>query len=351
MSYGRKFGVHRVISPPFALPQAADRLRADPVCEDDEILIDVDVLNIDSASFRQLQSACGDDAKTIAQAILRIVRERGKMHNPVTQSGGMLIGRVAEIGRELKESERFAELRVGDRVATLVSLTLTPLYLKAIHRVDLAHGQVFVTGQAVLFASGLYAKLPTDVPERVALALFDVCGAPALVGRVLDRGRDVVVLGAGGKAGLLALAEARRCGANRVVAVDLGQAAMQRIARLGAADVVLNVDATQPLAVLAALDAAGGEADVVVNCVNVPDTEMTSILCAKDGGIVLFFSMATRFSQAALGAEGVGKDVVLRIGSGYCLGHAEHTLALLRADRKLYDVFVESFGEEVSTRE
>jgi L-erythro-3,5-diaminohexanoate dehydrogenase len=40
--------------------------------------------------------------------------------------------------------------------------------------------------------------------------------------------------------------------------------------------------------------------------------------------------MSTSFTRAALGAEGVGKDVDLFIGNGFARGHAEHALAMLR---------------------
>ncbi len=61
-----------------------------------------------------------------------------------------------------------------------------------------------------------------------------------------------------------------------------------------------------------------------------PDTELGSILCTKDDGIVYFFSMSTSFTAAALGAEGVGKDVTMIVGNGYAKGHADTALQTLR---------------------
>jgi len=48
--------------------------------------------------------------------------------------------------------------------------------------------------------------------------------------------------------------------------------------------------------------------------------------------------MATSFTKAALGAEGVGKDVDMIIGNGYAKNHAEYTLNLLRESNKLRDI-------------
>ena len=87
-------------------------------------------------------------------------------------------------------------------------------------------------GEAILFASGLWARLPEDLPETLALAALDVCGAPALVGRHLRPGDRVLVLGAG-KSGLLVAAHARSllAGAGEVVAADRSEAALAAIAR------------------------------------------------------------------------------------------------------------------------
>ena len=93
--------------------------------------------------------------------------------------------------------------------------------------------------------------------------------------------------------------------------------------------------------VLAAND--GQEVDVVINVVNVENTEMTSILPVRDGGIVYFFSMATSFTKAALGAEGVGKDVTMIVGNGYTKGHAAITLEELRESKALRDIFEQKY--------
>src|SRR5262249_25516544 len=166
------FGIERVIEPKGALPQAAQRLdpQTDRVAEG-ELVIDVDVLNVDSASFRQIEESAPD----VGARVLEIVHGRGKLHNPVTGSGGMLLGRVSKKSSKAG-LERYG-VAVGDRVATLVSLTLTPLSLQKIVRVNAAVHQVEVEGEAVLFPSGMLAKMPAGLPERMALAALDVAGA------------------------------------------------------------------------------------------------------------------------------------------------------------------------------
>lgn len=343
MSRGCPFGVHRVIEPQGVLPQGALRLDNRMELWDNEILVDVETLNIDSASFTQIRQQAGDDPDKIAQIMLDIVAERGKHHNPVTGSGGMFIGTVHSIGKELQHK---IDLKAGDRIASLVSLTLTPLVIEEINAIHLHTAQVDIKGQAILFEKGIYAVLPEDLPEKLALAALDVAGAPAQTAKLVKPGDTVLVVGAGGKSGSLCLHEAKkRVGVSgRVVAMDYGPAAIERIKHLELADVVLDVDATNPLQCFQALhNACGHLADLTINCVNIPQTEMASILCTKDGGTVYFFSMATSFTAAALGAEGVGKDVNMLIGNGYTKNHAEITLQVLRENPKLRDLFAKTY--------
>jgi L-erythro-3,5-diaminohexanoate dehydrogenase len=330
------YGLRRVIRPLGVLPQQAEALDPRLPLGPDELAIDVERLNIDAASFRQLaQEAAGDEDRIAAQ-VGSIVAARGKMHNPVTGSGGMLIGRVAEIGTA---HPAHGELQPGARIATLVSLTLTPLVLDRIVAVKAHAEQLDVKGRAILFATGLWAPMPDDLPEALALAVLDVCGAPAWVARLVRPSMRVLVLGAG-KSGSLACAQARKNGAH-VTALDYRAEAAERLVADGLADAAFAVDATKPLEVYSrALEATGGALfDLVVNCGSVPGTEMASILSARDGGEVLFFSMATSFTAAALGAEGAGKDVRLTIGNGYARGHARLALELVRETPALQRIF------------
>ena len=343
---GCRLGSHRVIEPKGALPQAAWKLDNTPRAYANEILCDVETLNVDSASFKQISDACGNDELAIAAQILATVNERGKQHNPVTGSGGMFIGRVADVGPALAARDDVAP---GDRIASLVSLTLTPLRLDAIDAVDLATGQVRVRGTAILFESSIYARLPDDLPTDVALAVLDVAGAPAQVRRLAKPGQTVCVIGADGKSGMLACAQAReRVGpSGRVVGIVpfAGTPAAELLLAHGYVDHLAVADARDTLAILEALpEALPMLADVVVNCVNVSGTELASILCCKDDGTVYFFSMSTSFTAAALGAEGVGKDVNMMVGNGYAKGHAAVALQTLRDHPPIKDYFTARYA-------
>jgi L-erythro-3,5-diaminohexanoate dehydrogenase len=341
---GCPYGTHRVIEKKGMLPQPAWKISNDPEIYNNEILIDVKTLNIDSASFTQIKKQAKEENRTIESIILETVEKRGKQHNPVTGSGGMLIGTVLKIGEDLKGK---VDLQEGDKIATLVSLSLTPLKIEKILRVKENSDQVDIEGKAVLFQSGIYAKLPTDIDEKLALAVLDVAGAPAQTARLVKPSDIVVVIGAGGKSGLLTIYEAKkRAGVTgKVIGIEYSEEGCRKLIETGYADIVIQGDATNPVEILEKVKEATAEklADVTINCVNIPDTEMASILATRDRGTVYFFSMATSFTKAALGAEGIGKDVDMLIGNGYAKGHSEIALQIIRESEKIRRIFEEIY--------
>jgi L-erythro-3,5-diaminohexanoate dehydrogenase len=373
--------LHRVLEPLGVLPQAAWRLDTRADLWPDEVRIRVERLNLDAASFRQLERTHGGDGAKVRAAVLDIVESRGKMQNPETGSGGMLVGTVEEVGPASP-----LRLRVGDRVATLVSLTLTPLVIEdGLEAWDGLTEQVPTDGYAVLFGRSIAARLPDDLAPELALAVMDVCGAPALTSRLVHQyaspvsqvmqentrfprgashgerqniditwetassgaptggaagGPVVVVIGGAGKSGSLALAAARDAGAATTIGVvpHAGEAALLEDARL--ADHVAVADARDPVALRAAVEGvAPGGAHVTVVCVDVPGCEGGAILATRERGTVVFFSMATSFSAAALGAEGLAADVTMLVGNGYVPGHADYALSLLRSSPGVRTLF------------
>ncbi|MBL4937440.1 zinc-binding alcohol dehydrogenase family protein [Clostridium sp. YIM B02515] len=343
MNKGCKYGTHRVIEPKGVLPQAALKICNDMNIFSNEMLIDVQALNIDSASFTQLEQEANGDVEKIKAKILEIVGQRGKMQNPVTGSGGMLIGTIAQIGEDLKGRD----LKVGDKIASLVSLSLTPLKIEEIVDIKKEIDRVEVKAKAILFESGIYAKLPNDMTENLALAALDVAGAPAQAAKLVRPGQSVLILGAAGKSGMLCCYEAmKRVGpTGKVIALVRKEEQAKKLLDWKLCHEVIVGDAQKPVDVLnKTLEVNNGkEVDISISCVNIPNTEMSCILPVKDDGIVYFFSMATSFTKAALGAEGIGKDVNMIIGNGYTKDHAEITLAELRESETLRKIFEELY--------
>jgi L-erythro-3,5-diaminohexanoate dehydrogenase len=222
---------------------------------------------------------------------------------------------------------------------------------------------------------------------------MDVCGAPALTSRVVTKGAKaakvvedadvtkgaevvegpvVLVVGAAGKSGSLSAAAARQAGASKVIGVvpneaeanllrdpattqDEGAGGMptasedrqsrprpaadRRAPQSPLVDEIVIADARDPVGLAEKVEAAGGPADVTVVCVDVAGCEGGAILSTKQGGTVIFFSMATSFSAAALGAEGLAADVTMLVGNGYVPGHADFALDLIRTTPSVRQLF------------
>lgn len=328
-SYER-FGIHRSIAPTGALPQQAERLDATSPLAPGEMLVDVDYLNIDSASWHQLRSATDSDERAMRHMIEDIIWSRGKMHNPVTGSGGMLVGTVSALGPGRSEPA------IGTRIASLVSLTLTPLQLHEIVELDPASEQVRIKGRAILFESSNFAVVPVEIPEHAVLGVLDVCGAPAWAARLIEPGMNVVVIGAGGKSGMLVCAQARELvgESGRVIGLCWPEETAAAAKDAGAEAIV--VDCTKPSEVFDAVGRnLGTAADIVFVCANVPGCEGGALMTCRDDGRVIFFSMATSFTAAALVAEGLGRSSEMTIGNGFVPGHADLALDLVHRHPRL----------------
>jgi L-erythro-3,5-diaminohexanoate dehydrogenase len=322
----QQLGADRVIAPAGALPQPAERLDASGPVRPYEFEVAVERLCLDSTSFRNIRERSDADPRRMADRILEIVLSRGKLHNPETDSGGVALGTVTEVG------ERYGSPpEVGQRIVTLASLTLTPLRLEEVTRLDPDHPQVEVAGTAYVCDRSAWGPVPEDLPLKTVLEIYDVYGAGSLTRTLAPESGTVCVLGAG-HAGKLALAAARDAmTGGTVVAVDVDAAAIDRVGRLGLCDIGVTADLRDPLSVVAALRAAGAPpADLTVVVVNATGCEPTAILLTADSGTVLFFSMATNFSTAALTADGMASNVRMLVGNGFTPDVGAYALDLVR---------------------
>ena len=382
-------GLNRVADPAErlagVLPQAAWRLDPSPRIRAGEVRIRVDRLNLDAASYRQLSEADDGDGDAIRDAVREIVESRGKMHNPVTGSGGMLTGVVDEV-----DADSPLGLKPGDRIATLVSLTLTPLKIydglavagtvsrsrspatgtrscsavrsrpcclttcqcRCLWRSWTSAVRLLLRNGSLRGWAWTEGKIPGGSPtERRQESPL---GPPPLT----VMGQSWPSLAQPGKSGSLSAAAARSAGAGHVIGVVPTEAEASLLREVGSAtpapttpatgplvDEIVIADARQPVPLAEAVAGAGGPADVTVVCVDVAGCEGGAILSTAQGGTVIFFSMATSFSAAALGAEGVAADVTMLVGNGYTPGHADLALDLIRGNAAVRALFTRRLEE------
>jgi L-erythro-3,5-diaminohexanoate dehydrogenase len=323
----QQLGADRVIAPAGALPQPAERLDPGGPVRPYEFEVAVERLCLDSTSFRNIRERSEGDPERMADRILEIAAARGKMHNPETDSGGVALGTVTAVG------DRYGSPpQVGERIVTLASLTLTPLRLEAVHRLDPHDPQVEVSGTAYVCDRSAWGPVPDDLPLETVLEVYDVYAAGSLTRTLAPaRGGTVCVLGAG-HAGKVALAAAREAmEGGTVVAVDVDERAIERVVELGLCDVGVTTDLRDPLAAVQALRGAGAPpADLTVVVVNATGCEPTAILLTADTGTILFFSMATNFSTAALTADGMASSARMLVGNGFTPDVGAYSLDLVR---------------------
>lgn len=331
-------GVHRALEPVGALPHIAVRVDAATEANEYEAEIDVEMLNVDATSYKAIRERCDGDPERMAATIAEIVSERGKLQNPWTGSGGILAGRVSRVG----DRHWDAGLRVGECVVPLVSLITVPLRLESVGPLDPGSPQVPVRGRAIVTGRMPCARVPDDLPLTVVLSALDVYPAASHTHALARAGQHVLVLGAG-HAGLVAAAAAHEAVGpdGRVTAMDASKAALARMraAQPGPTTTIFG-DAADTVSALQALHAHGlPRADLTLVCTSAPGCEGTAILATHERGTVLFFSTATSFPAAALGADAVASMAGLVIPNGYTDDRGDYTLDLLRRSAALRDAF------------
>ena len=318
-------GAHRVLDPPGGLPQPAWRVDPHAPLRPSELALAVERISLDAWSFRRLWGEAGGDEGRFADLLLAVVRDRGKLHNPATDSGGTLIGAVSELGGEPAAARGF---QVGERVVPLTSCSAIPLALDRVLAVNPAASEVEVEGRAVLPLAFPLGRVPDDLDPRLVVAAADTAGAPGLVHDLLPEAGTAVVLGANGIAGLLACAAAQERSA-RVLGVDLD---VRAVRETGVAEPVA-ADATDALAVL---DALGGvEADVVAHVAAAAGCEAGAVAAVAAEGTIVFFSLATSFQRCVNVADVFGKRPRMLISNALRLHHAGLAYDLLRRHPKV----------------
>jgi L-erythro-3,5-diaminohexanoate dehydrogenase len=332
-------GVERAVDPPGALPHMASRLDAEAPANDYEAELAVEALRVDATSYRAIRDRCAADPERMAATLGDIVAERGKLQNPWTGSGGILAGTVRAVGKRHWASD----LAVGDRVVPLASLIAIPLRLDAIGPLAPDDPHVPVRGRAIVTGRMACAPVPGDLPPELVLSALDVYPAASHVRALAARGDHVLVLGAG-HAGLLAAAAAHAAvgSSGRVTALDASAAALARVSAALPEATAIRHDATDAVGALEALERHGlPRADLTLVCTSVPGCEGTAILATDEAGAVLFFSTATSFAAAGLGADSLSSPTRLVIPNGYTADRGSYALDLLRGSPALREAFEE----------
>lgn len=329
-----KLGFYRSIQPKNSFPQSAWKLDNDMTVRSNELLVDVKILNINQISFLQIMEETGGDKEKISEKIFKTIEERGKMHNIATGTGGMLYGRVAQMG---KDYPNYYDVAAGDEIISLVSLSVTPLKITSIINIDISSAQIEVVGQAIIFENCPIIKKTAALPLKLLIAALDEAGPPAETSRIVKKGDNVIILGAAGKMGLLCAFAARdKIGSDgRIAGLVNSYESKDKLEKSGIFDELICCDANDTLNVYNHYLKCGRLYDVVINCLSISYTEIISLLFAKNKGTVFLASLACDCKIAGLTSEALGKDLTIIPYKGYVEGHAQLTMSLMERYEQL----------------
>lgn len=338
----RNFGYSRVMEPEGFVPVAAWKLDNSKNLNDNEIRIKIKSIKFEEGNFRQLCNACDYDEDSIKRRVLDLIKKRGKLHNPSTDSGGICYGIVDRIGEKFNGKEKLTQ---GDQVICISSLTSFPVFIESIGKINFNYGQMEVEGYAIIFETNPIIPVPKNINLSCALSAFDESGSVARAYYLAEKGKKFLLLGSGLFSVLLYAAAIRKAvGKNcRIVAVidrESTSALSEEEMKLPLAkyiDALYTADILSPLETYEWIvekeigDTNNNEElfDVSINCANLLGAETISVLLTKDHGSLFFTNLINNYNLVLLFAESLGKNINTISLEEYSMGFPEFTTKLL----------------------
>lgn len=334
MQQENTYGLARVKEPRHVLPTSAWSLDNSRRLNPGELRIDVRRIHVESTSFKEICLEAADSELRIRQKIQDIVIKRGKLHNPVTDTGGLLYGEVAEIDPAYPNTKNF---RVGEEVICNASLTSIPLYIDKILSVDKAYGQLEVEGYCIVSGGIPVVRLPKKLPIKLLLFIFNESGTVFRIGNTAVGKKRILIVGNNLLSNLLfgyAARKVAREGCEIVCVLDNRTEAVLKgegITRLTKTvfDRVLHVNILKPLESIDAI-CDGGLYDLTVNCANIQGAETVNILATKPGGTVIFANLINNYNVALYITEAISRPLDIRCADGYLEAYDDFDLELVR---------------------
>ncbi len=311
------YGTSRVLEPKFVMPASAWRLDNSRNIRPDEMRVSLDRVLLEGTSFKQITGEAGGDPKRVKQTIIDIVIRRGKLHNPVTDTGGVLCGRVEAMGDEY---DNRAGLKVGDTVIVNASLSSLPMHLEDIDDIDWVFNQFTAKGYVICHSGIPMVKVDDTIPVRALLFALDESGTLAKLNRLLDGKKHFLIVGNNMISNILYGYVIRRslmdeceitCALDKRTASRLTGEGIERLSAF-VFDEIHLIDIMKPIECVKQL----GESayDLSVNCAEAPGAETLNILATKNGGTVLFANLINNLNIALYLTESMSKELtVLRI--------------------------------------
>lgn len=328
------FGLDRVVTPQQVFPASAWELDNSRKLKDGEIRVGLRTVHIEGTSFKQILQECANDEERVREKIKDIVIKRGKLHNPVTDTGGLFCGVIEEIDRNYNNTK---DLKVGDEVVCNTSTAGIPLYIDSITRIDKTYPQIDAEGYAISLPGAPVIKKPKDIPIDLLLFTFNESGTIYTVSKdAVDKKRFAVVANNMLMALLYGYTIRRTAGPDAEIycIFDRNTEVIIQGERI---DEIMGTVFTQisyhnlmrPVGCLKSF-AGYPSMDMVVNCADVPGAETVSVMATKSGGTLIFANFISNYNMALYTTEAVSRDLHIKCADGYLEKYDEFDFELVR---------------------
>lgn len=331
-------GVNRVIEPKNVFPVSAWKLDNSEKIYSNEILVRVKRLHFEAANFKQICNECNNDIDKIKEKVMAIVERRGKLHNPFTDTGGVLYGTIEEIGEDYINESQFV---VGDEIIGLASLTMLPLKIEKIINIDFLYGQADIEGYCIFFSNCPIVKKPVDVPTEIALLALDDSGSIFHISKEAENGNKFLVVGNDIITMVLygyTIKSAKNFDCELVGVIDKSSGfsiskqsdkIMYNMEKIF--DKMYEMDILKPLECTNKLHSDHEDLfDLSVNCANIPGAETINALMTRPKGSIFFPSLINNYSIALFICEGIGRQANIHCSEGYMEGYKPFMVKLLK---------------------
>ena len=322
----KNFGADRVIEPKGAVPVTAWRIDNRREIGSAEIRIRLETVHVEWDNFNQICSHCGYDEVKIKARIMQIIDERGKLHNPYTGSGGLFMGVIDEVGEDVE----LGDLKVGDRVFSLSSLTGVAMHVETITEVDLNYGQIICTGYVICFETTTIIKYDGKTDPKYLLSAIDEEGNFLGVQQTIEarKAQRVAIIGGNPVTVLMYAQMLTDCygKGNHVIAImeksSLRNLTEQELtaAFLPVIKQTYFVDISHPIESYEKILSKQEDRqpmDAVINLEDILGSETIATLLVKEKGIVFYTSLKNNYSVGILVSDCLGKEVVTYALEGY----------------------------------
>lgn len=328
------YGLERVITPQQVFPASAWELDNSRKLKNGEMRVALRRIHVEGTSFRQICQESANDEAAIKEKIKDIVIKRGKLHNPVTDTGGLFYGVVEEIDENYRNDKG---LKVGDEVICNTSLAGIPLYIDNITGIDPFYSQFDAEGYAIALPGGPVIKKPEGIPIDLLLFTFNESGTIYTVSKGAVGKKRFAVVGNGMLMSLLYGYTIRKIAGPEAEIYCLFDRNTETSLRGKKVDELMGKVFTQvsyhnlmrPVGCLKAFESYP-KMDMVVNCADIPGAETVSVMATKTGGTVIFANFISNYNMALYVTEAISRDLHIKCADGYLEKYDEFDFQLVR---------------------